>query len=274
MIVIKKRRSAIPYKYIWFARKPETLRAVDLVIYAQCGHAHPCLGFIRRKFSTKIVDLQASGEELLKNMSRKGAFDVKRAMRDGVQVRDIGDVEEFLTFYNSFAPQKGLAPVGRDDLAGWGRQIAGLTATIDGVPAAMHTYVVDRDRSRARLLHSASLFRQAASAEERTSIGRANRLLHYQAMLRFKELGLAEYDLGGYAKDSPDPQLANIAKFKDTLGGREVREDHFVSLPLYVLQQLGSLMSYVRSAGAGDLARLWPKRAAGDKKALTAQRRA
>jgi len=262
MIVVKKRRSSIPYAYIWFAQKPDILRALSFVIFAQCAHSRGCFGFVRRAFTTKIIDLQAANEELLKNMSRKGAYEVKRAKREGVLVRSIGNSTEFLSFYNTFAAMKGLSPANGDELAGWGREIQGLAAVTDGVPVVMHTYIVDCDRGRARLLHSASQFRQAASAEERAGIGRANRLLHYEAMLHFKALGLAEYDLGGYAKGSADAQLANIAKFKDTLGGREVREDHFVSLPLDALQRLDALRSYAVAACSSALGGLRWRRAA------------
>lgn len=260
MIVVKKRRSGIAYKYVWFAHKPVPLSGFGLAIYAQCKHDRPVPGFVRRPFCTKIVDLRACEADLLKNMSRRGAEDVKRAKREGVTLRIIDDAEEFLPFFNAFAAGKGLSPVTSDELAGWGREIVGLAAMVDGSPAAMHTYIVDRDDSRARLLHSASLFRQSASKEERAAIGRANRLLHYEAMLHFKAQGIVSYDLGGYAKDSADPQLANIAKFKDTLGGEVVREDHYVSLPLHMLQQLDDLLAHAKSWRLSDLAGWWRHR--------------
>jgi len=242
MIVVRKKRNSIPYRYVWFAPKPSPRDALDLVIFAQCKHDQPVLGFARRKFTTKIIDLRKSGEELLKGMSSRSGTEVRRARREGIEVREVEDVDEFVAFYNAFAVAKKLSTVSADELVNWRTETVALAAVLDGAALAMHSYIVDRGDSRARLLHSGGVFRSMISNEERAVAARANRLLHYEAMLRFKELGIEKYDLGGYAQDTLDPQLANIAKFKDTLGGEVVREDHYVSTPLYLIQRTAALL--------------------------------
>lgn len=58
-------------------------------------------------------------------------------------------------------------------------------------------------------------------------------------MLRFKEAGITTYDMGGYAKDTTDAELAAINSFKAGFGGVVVREDHYISLPMHLLQMAG-----------------------------------
>ena len=271
MLVVKKKRGGIAYKYVWFADKPTLAQAFGFAIFAQCKYGQPLPGFSRRKFLTRMVDLQDSAEVILKNMSRRTAFDVKRAKREGVVVEEVKDMAEFLAFYNAFAAGKGMSTVTAGELANWGSNTVALAARIDGVAVAMHSYIVDPQDGRGRLLHSGSVFRQMASNEERSAIGRANRLLHYEAMLAFKAQGLTRYDMGGYAKDSPDPQLANIAKFKETLGGQEAREDHYISLPLLVLQSIAALTASARHLLSVRMAALWPRRSTALEPASPAQ---
>jgi hypothetical protein len=252
MIAIKKKRSGIAYEYIWFAPRPDPLRALGFTIFAQCGHNGPVPGFIRRSFLTKIIDLNRSDEAILKDMARRTATDVKRARRENLPVRKVEDLDEFLAFFNALAPGMGMSRVGRAEFDNWGHETVALSASINGKVVAMHSYIVDHADGRARLLHSASTFRQQETSEDRAAVGRANRALHYEAMLYFKQQGIAKYDVGGFAKDSADPQMANIAKFKDSLGGAEVRESHYVSLPFYALQKLtrmASAASKLQSAG-------------------------
>ena len=67
-------------------------------------------------------------------------------------------------------------------------------------------------------------------------MGRANRFLHLEAIKLFKKDGYSLYDLGGYAKNTTDPVMIGINKFKDSFGGRLLEESHYLSLPLVALQ--------------------------------------
>ena len=55
-------------------------------------------------------------------------------------------------------------------------------------------------------------------------MGRANRLLHWGDMLRFRELGVATYDLGGWYTEHRDEALLKINSFKEEFGGSVVHE--------------------------------------------------
>jgi lipid II:glycine glycyltransferase (peptidoglycan interpeptide bridge formation enzyme) len=54
-------------------------------------------------------------------------------------------------------------------------------------------------------------------------IGRANRWLHWQDMLRLKQMGLERYDWGGLFEDDSTPERAGINSFKKHFGGRQER---------------------------------------------------
>ena len=123
-----------------------------------------------------------------------------------------------------------------------------FVAKSDGAPFAMHSYIVDSELGRVRMLHSASHFRASEDSNHRNAVGRANRFLHYATMLHFKQLGFNQYDFGGYAKGGSDPALQAIARFKDGFGGELVREDRFVSIPMQLLQTLSGVLQKARKS--------------------------
>lgn len=149
-----------------------------------------------------------------------------RAAREGVgcvlygaqDLRTLPDLlAEFDTAYAEMHRQKQMAdssvlPYLQSMVAS--NVLAISVAYIEGKPVAYHGYVTGD--GIARLLYSVSVFRGCEDNALRNAIGRANRLLHYEDMLRFKELGYTVYDWGGYATD---PALENINSFKAGFGG-------------------------------------------------------
>src|SRR5262249_37191050 len=115
-------------------------------------------------------------------------------------------------------------------------------SVVGGESLSMHSYLVDRDRKRALLLHTASLFRNADDKQKRNKIGMANRLLHYRDMLFFKEQGCDIYDFGGYAKDTQDQDLININQFKEGFGGTIIEESHYTSIALALLRKASAIV--------------------------------
>ena len=247
MLVIKKNKFGISYDYIWFAERPSLKNAFGRVVYMQCLDSGPAIGFLRRPFFTKIIDLEQDADTILSETSRSTSYQIKRAIREGVTMVPVAKPSDFVSFYNLFARTKNRSKLTEGELAGWGQEVLGFAALSEGQPLAMHTYLVDTSVARARLLHSASHFRTSDDSSQRNAIARANRFLHYATMLHFKDQGITKYDMGGYAKNSSDPVLQAIARFKDGFGGEVVREDRYVSLPLHGLQAFGRVARHVRS---------------------------
>lgn len=239
MLTFEKKRFGISYDYVWFAKRPGVRNIARCVVYMQCLESGSAPGYLSQAFYTKIIDLREDPEALLSATSRSTSYQIKRAIREGVTLEPITELADFVSFYNEFARTKRRSNLSAGDLFGWGQDIIAFAAMSNGRALAMHSYVVDAEIGRARLLHSASHFRSSDDPSQRNAVGRANRFLHYAAMLHFKDQGLVQYDMGGYAKGSADPTLQSIAHFKDGFGGELVREDRYVSLPMHILQLFG-----------------------------------
>ena len=85
-----------------------------------------------------------------------------------------------------------------------------------GNPLVWHSYFVYGNRCRP--IYSASHYRYTNDTQMRSLIGRANRWLHWQDMLKFKEIELCNYDWGGWHTGN-DSVLLKINKFKESFGG-------------------------------------------------------
>jgi hypothetical protein len=129
-----------------------------------------------------------------------------------------GDLARFRAFFDAFAAQKSLAPSDGAWLAAAcaARQLALLAAIKDGEALVWHAYL--RSAATAGLHHSASWFRQGDGAY-RALVGRANRWLHWRAMLWFRDAGMRGYDWGGVFDDESTPERAGINRFKRSFGG-------------------------------------------------------
>ena len=85
----------------------------------------------------------------------------------------------------------------------------------EGEMIVFHSYICDA--TDARLLHSASCFREESA--DQSMIGRANKRLHWEDILYFKKKGLLRYDWGGISDfDNPN----GIDEFKLKFGGDKI----------------------------------------------------
>ena len=231
----------------WFSERPRMTDSIRLMRYTQCSGRAKCLGFVRRDFQTKLVDLTVSEDELKAQTSKNTLYKARRAERDGVTCHFEGEVAKFLSFYNEIAKAQGRAPIPRGLLESARPACRIVHADLDGETQVMHSYLVDQQQKRIRLWHSASRYAAGEDSAARNAIGMANRLLHWQCLLRFKEEGFHLYDFGGYSADTSDKKKMAINRFKDGFGGELSSESNYVS---YLLMALLSIKGLV--AGRGD----------------------
>jgi lipid II:glycine glycyltransferase (peptidoglycan interpeptide bridge formation enzyme) len=234
MILVKKKKHGLPYTYLWFAEEPTPTFMPR--IYMNSTSSKPKIGYVKRKQFTKIIDLKDTEESIFSNFGKNATYKIKRAIREGVDFKKIDDIEMFIDFYNTFAIEKGREKINQHDLFGWNETIEAYAAVIDGTSLVMHSYLTDPDQRRVRLLHSASQFRGSSDSKERNFIGRANRFLHYKMMIHYKDQDYHIYDLGGYAKDTTDRDLAQINNFKDEFGGSLLSESMYISYSMWFLR--------------------------------------
>src|SRR5258708_34882227 len=121
-------------------------------------------------------------------------------------------LDELREFFEGFAGQKAQEPCDPQWLraATKAHQLVLTAALRDGEALVWHAYLISG--KAAWLHHSGACFRDKEN-DYRALVGRANRWLHWQDVLRFKEMGMARYDWGGLFEDESSPERAGINGF-------------------------------------------------------------
>lgn len=181
---------------------------------------------LHKKVKTLCIDLQKSEEQLRKEMNRTTRYQINKAGKDNLKIKHLSeptkaDIVEFATFFNPFAKEKGIE-ICREDkvkaLQRSNRLVISYVFHPDGRKLASHLYIIDGNR--ATMLYSCS-GRFTATDIPPLEIGRANRFLHWQDILYFKQEAYATYDFLGLSINEKDKDQQNINKFKKGFGGRE-----------------------------------------------------
>jgi len=170
--------------------------------------------------------------------------------------RDPAVLDRFEEMYNPFAATKGLSRLDRaqtDSMAAAG--VLDLSVARDSQGNALVWHANYRDHHRATQMHSPSLYWKLSASAARNLIGRANRYLIWNDMLRYKEQDLKCFDFGGWYPGTTDQALLKINEFKKGFGGQVVRE--------YVCEQILTLKGWVvlNTARMLKRAKLFPSRA-------------
>lgn len=223
--MIRIKGSGAIYGEVWFEEEPPQDAGVDIVRYYR-RHA-PVANARCTPFLSLVTDLSVAADAIAGGFGKDCRYKVRRAdTKDGllaefiVQPKD--RLGEFAAFFDTFARQKSHEPC---DLQ-WLRaacdasQLVLTTASRQGEALVWHAYVNAGDA--AWLQYTGSCFRDREN-DYRALVGRANRWLHWQDMLRFKQLGMVRYDWGGLFEDESAPDRAGINEFKRDFGGRTER---------------------------------------------------
>lgn len=223
MLLLDRMLHRIHFKVVWFA--DSSVKDAGIITYRQAHfEGRNCV-----PFETLVNDITLEAEEIKGKFSKNCKYEVNRAEREDVAYRILSgreitdaDIDSFLDFFTRFWESKDISFNEADELRRdfkLYRDMGALVFSIGvvkGVDAIYHTYVCDD--KRARLWHSASLFRllEDDDGSSRKIIGMGNRYLHFKDMLFFKEKGLKEYDWGGAGKGE---DVISITKFKEAFGG-------------------------------------------------------
>jgi hypothetical protein len=221
MIRIKGRGAV--YGEVWYDEVPAAGDSgVDIVSYRQ--RAAPIAAARCTPFLSLLTALSVGSDAVQVRFGKYCRYKIRRAeTKDGLQTQFLTDPEsrlnEFGAFFDAFARQKSRQPCDRHWLtaACRARQLALSVASRDGEALVWHAHVISG--KTAGLQYSASCFRNREN-EYRALVGRANRWLHWQDMLRFKEMGIECYDWGGLFEDESTPERAGINNFKRDFGGQ------------------------------------------------------
>jgi len=223
MVKIQNVAHNIPIINVWYAK--ERINDNGIIHYRQ-SLFKPDDSY--EEFVTVENDLTLSEEDIISGISKNGRYEIRRAERENVKtvLKRAGeiceeDIEEFILFFKEFWSSKGVEFDSEENLKNELLQYNSIDALAIGIASiedkrcVYHTYI--EDKSQVRLLHSASLFRTNEDVPKST-LGMANRLLHKDEMLAFKQIGKLVYDWGG-AGTTED--VIGITEFKKSFGGEE-----------------------------------------------------
>ncbi len=228
MLIISRKHNGIDIIDCWYAQ--QALKQNGIIRYME---ALKPLGRNVTEFQTLLSDLTQEEEAILSRFSKNCRYEVRRAPREGVAcVYMLGkeitqeDIRAFTDFFEEFWRSKGISYHEKEKCRAEIEHYASagafaITMAVMGAKVLVyHTYIVEQ--SRVRLYQSASQFRADESISTNV-IGYANRYLHYQDMLWFKDLGKKVYDWGGAGTNE---DVESITKFKESFGGEPVTYYH------------------------------------------------
>ncbi|NMH68927.1 hypothetical protein HF072_09015 [Bacillus sp. RO3] len=183
-----------------------------------------------KKFKTLHIDLRKSKKELFSDMNRTTRYQINRAAKESLEVTitdhpSNNEIEDFVEFFDPFAKEKGIASCSHSKLLSLrneGMLVIAKVLDKEGEKLASHAYSLTG--GKACMIHSCSARFKFGNNQDRNRIGRANRYLHWNDWLYFKEKGFMTYDFVGLTWGERDPGMQSISNFKRGFGGKEVIE--------------------------------------------------
>jgi hypothetical protein len=236
MVTVFKKRYGLKYAEVWFPDSGWNKVKSDVVRL----HCFTDLqGFRQEQLElqhTRLTDLTQSVEELLDKLSKNALRDIRKSAREDITVKhfsseavcgDPGIVGALAECYSAMFSDKGmelrLDTAAVLNCARAGALVIGV-AYLCGEPVVYHALIDGKDR--VICWHSCSKCR--CESEQSILVGRANKRLHWEDLLYFKERGCQTYDWGGvFAFDSEN----GIDRFKMLFGGTPHDYYHTVPLP-------------------------------------------
>jgi lipid II:glycine glycyltransferase (peptidoglycan interpeptide bridge formation enzyme) len=177
-------------------------------------------------FSTIVVDLSDPEDRILRNLKSHTRWKIRRAQKDDLSYDfsnngSTSAVEQFADHLDRCTDLKQLPRASRKRMA-----ILAARRTFDvsfvrdgaGEILAASSYFVTPERVRG--LWAGAAYRSTTDQTRRTLIGRANRMLYWRDMTRFKEAGVQIFDFGGYYTGSDDAEKLRVNGFKLEFGGQ------------------------------------------------------
>lgn len=180
-----------------------------------------------QEYHTCMNDITLTEEEMLAAVNKAVRYQFRRSEKDHIEIRfytktEIENMPEllpaFANIYERMYQSKGSDTKLNTAAIGKYLEADGIIFSAvwhEGEMLVFHSYICDE--MDARLLHSASCFREESA--DQSMIGRANKRLHWEDILYFKKKGLRRYDWGGIS-DFENPN--GIDEFKLKFGGDQI----------------------------------------------------
>ena len=221
MLILEKKLLLFKSKEIHFAEYPFDIDGCDVVRFIDCRKKVDSEGFIGKQKLTAITNLTEDLESLFCNLGRHNRKQIKRAEKDRIHIHVNQYYDEFSRMMVKFQKQKGFGTTLErlTENAKWMKKYCTLfIAEYEREILCGTLYLEDENTIRSWLSGSIRL----ETTNLKAIIGRANRLLHWEALKYAKEKGLSEYDWGGMWSDDEtkqDKRKKTINDFKSSFGG-------------------------------------------------------
>ncbi|MDO8551524.1 MAG: peptidoglycan bridge formation glycyltransferase FemA/FemB family protein [bacterium] len=186
---------------------------------------------------TFLIDLTSPEEEILKRMHEKTRYNIRRAEKQEVKVREENSeesLETFLKFSEATQKRQGFY----NHPSGYFRK-QWQTLKPEKMIHLLVAYFQDTPLASLYLLHfKDTLYYVYGGSSDTYREKMPNQLLHWEAIKLGKRLGLKIYDLWGAYKDSPETKdpWYGVYRFKSGFGGELV---NYVGAFDLVLSPLG-----------------------------------
>jgi lipid II:glycine glycyltransferase (peptidoglycan interpeptide bridge formation enzyme) len=224
--MILSKRFSVRILDLYFDEQPPSMR-VDILRFNQSPTPVP--GSVYTPFSTIVIDLSPSQDELLGRMKIHHRQKIRRAFKDDLTYEysrsaDPAAISRFADHFDACAKLKNLPLASRERLAILAEQNALDISWASSNGTILSACCAVIAPARIRGLYAASSFRSNGQFLPRTLIGRAGRYLYWRDILRFKEMGATHYDLGGYYTGTVNAERLRVNEFKEGFGG-EIRHE-------------------------------------------------
>ncbi|HBN5713163.1 TPA: hypothetical protein L3G43_002463 [Morganella morganii] len=224
MITIKFKYGFIKFKDIWFPHKYSFRDLFGFTSY-KGGNFKNCFGFFKEYKKSVRHDLTVSSDIIWNNIKKNTRYDINKGKQANLLTTfDTIGYMEFINLYNIFLEKKSLSlqPLNLNRLEKYKNNIKITSIFKDDTWLSIHVYLYTEQY--AELLYSI-----VNIDIDHKLTGIANKLLHWNDILYYKNNGISIYDWGGLPMDD---SLPGISKFKLSFGGQEVIYNIYYS-PLY-----------------------------------------
>jgi lipid II:glycine glycyltransferase (peptidoglycan interpeptide bridge formation enzyme) len=218
MLEVDNSRFIFKTKKIWFSEVPFDVTGYDGVTFFECTRDVDVKGFSKEEFTTIVIDLTQDLETIWERMHKNSCRRlINKAIKEGVVIRVNQDYDTFFDMHSEFRKSKGLSEY-NIDIEFMKKNGTLFVSEFEGNIIGGIFCLSDDKNFRAMIGGSRRL-------EENVIIHRlsgvANRLVIWEAIKYAKEMGIVNFDMGGYyTGKEPDPQKEGINKFKSSFGGQ------------------------------------------------------
>jgi lipid II:glycine glycyltransferase (peptidoglycan interpeptide bridge formation enzyme) len=235
-MIYYREKNGIKMAEIWYNYDEQPARKIDVLRYRYVAERKENAASFEELW-TLLLDLEKPECELFSHMRKNTRYEINRAKnKDDIELTTLlekGEMSEekidrYINYFNAFADSKNRSHIHFSDIEQFYNKgtLCVRSASTNNEPLIMHAYVISDNM--ARLYQSSSLFRNSQDSRYKNMVARANRFLHWEDMLYFKQIGnIRWYDFGGWYGGAAITQSYHeqllIDQFKESFGGEKKR---------------------------------------------------